>query len=105
VFCAIAHDDLGSAIAEVVVGSQFFSDRLAQLRDASAGVYFVKPASNASIAAFFICSGVSKSRFASAEAANIHALGFHGFGLAVDREGERRAELSGAFGNFPWQLG
>src|SRR5438094_1140203 len=25
------------------------------------GVYFVKPASNASIAAFFICSGVSKS--------------------------------------------
>src|SRR5947207_13533233 len=25
------------------------------------GVYFVKPASNASMAAFFICSGVSKS--------------------------------------------
>ena len=39
-------------------------------------------------------------RFACAEAAHINAFGLHRFGFAINRQSERRSQLSGAFGNF-----
>ena len=98
--CPVAHDDLGGPIVELVIGGQFFRKRLAQFRDASAGCIFCEPSfQRLNRRPFDMFWGI-KIRFACAEAANIDPFGFHGLGLAINRECERRTELSGTFGNF-----
>ena len=98
--CAVTHDDLGGAIVEVVVDSQFFRNRLAQFRDARAGSIFREASLQRLDRCLFDMFWRIEIWFPCAETANIDPFGFHGFGLTVDRERERRAELSGAFGNF-----
>ena len=98
--CAVADDDLGSAIIELVVGGQFFRNSLAQFRNSSTGRIFCKSGLQCFDRGLFDVFGGVEIRFARAETANIDAFGLHGFGLAVDRERERRSELGGAFGNF-----
>ena len=98
--CPVAHDDLGGPIVELVIGGQFFRKRLAQFRDASAGCIFCEPSfQRLNRRPFDMFRGI-KIRFACAEAANIDPFSFHGLGLAINRECERRTELSGTFGNF-----
>ena len=99
-FCAIAYDDLCGAIIQVVIGSKLLRNRLTQFRDASAGRVFGKAGLQRLDRGLFYVLGCIEVRFACAETADIYALGFHGFGFAIDRESKRRAQLSGAFGNF-----
>jgi hypothetical protein len=98
--CAVAHNDLGGAIRQVVVGGQFVRNRLTQLRDACARRVFGKSGLQCIDGGFFYVFGRVEVRFACAEAAHINAFSLHGFGFAINRESEGRSQLSGAFRNF-----
>ena len=98
--CAVAHDNLSSAIVQLVIGRELFGNCLTQFRNTSAGCVFCKSGFKRIDSGFFYVFGRVEIRFARAEAANVDAFSFHGFGFAIDRERKRWTELSGAFGNF-----
>ena len=64
------------------------------------GVYLVNPALQRVNRRLLDVFRRIEVRFACAKSADVDTLRFHRFGFAVDREGERRSELSGAAGNF-----
>ncbi len=97
---AVAHYDLGGAIIELVVGRQFFGNRLTQFRNARARRIFRKAGFQRGDRCRFDVLRRIEIRFARAETADIDSLGFHRFRFAVDRKRERRSQLSGARGNF-----
>ena len=80
----VAHDDLSSAIGQLVVRGQFFSDRLAQFRNASAWCVFREAGFQGRDRRRFDVFRRVEIGLACTEATNIDAFGFHRFGLAID---------------------
>ena len=81
---AITYHDLPGAIIQSVVGCQFVRDRLAQFRDAGVWRVFRETGFQRLDRGPFYMLGCIRIRFACTETANVEALGFHGFRLAID---------------------
>ena len=80
----VTHHDLTGAIIQSVVGCQFVRDRLAQFWDASAWRVFGETGFQRLDRGSFYMFGGIEIGFASTKAADVDALGFHGFRLAID---------------------
>ena len=81
---AVTHHDLTGAIIQSVVGCQLIGDRLAQFRDASVWSVFRKTGFQSLDCGPFYVFWCIEIRFTCTEAADVDALGFHGFRLAID---------------------
>ncbi len=81
----VAHHHLSGAISKLVVGRQFFGNRLTQLRNAGARRIFCEAGFQRRDRCCFDVLGRVEIRFARAEPANVDSFGFHRFGFAVDR--------------------
>ena len=81
---AIAHDDLGCAIAKLVISGQFLRDCLAQFWDTGTRRVFREAGLERRDRGRLDVLGCIEIWFTRAEAANIDALCFHRFGLAID---------------------
>src|SRR5262249_32705318 len=97
-FRSVAYDDLRGSIFDSVVSQEFFSNCLAQFRDAGTGGVFGKARFEGCH-----CSGLNvlrsiKIRLTCSEGADIDPFRFHGLGLAVDRKGEGWSKTGGSRG-------
>ena len=90
---AIAHDDLAGFVIEAVVFKKLLGNRLAEFGNAGAGgVFGAALLERLDRGGLDVLGGVHV-RLAGSETENFDALGEHGFGLAVDGEGEGGSEL------------
>ncbi len=87
---AAGDDDLRWFVREAVFTLELVGDGLAQFRGAAGRRVFGEPGGERLGGGVLDVLGSVKIRFADAEAHDILARGFHGLGLGVNGEGERR---------------
>ena len=99
-FAAAGDDDLTWLVGEAVIAREFIGDGLAQFRNAARGRVFGETIGECFGAGVFDVLRRVEVRLTGAEADDILAGGFHGFGLGINGERKRRRERCGAWRNF-----
>lgn len=101
----VGDDDLGGFVIEAVVGLEFVGDGLTEFGDPAGRGVFGEPSVERGHCGGFDMFWRVVIGFTGSEAANVDALGLHGFGFGVDGEGEGRGEDCGAVGEFHGVIG
>ena len=86
--CAAAHDHLAWLVNKPVIAGELFRDGFAELRDSRAWRVFRLAVLEGSDRCSLDVLGRIHVRLTSSKSADVNALGLHGFGFAVDGEGE-----------------
>src|SRR5437667_9785878 len=94
-FAATGNNDLRGLVAEAVLAFELVGDGLAQLGDAAGGRVLSEALVECLDGSIFDVLRGIEIRFTRAKTDHILSLGFHLFGLRINRQRERGRERSG----------